>query len=104
METRDGAQRLRRFAFLCGVGSTVSPFIDSLAFRAAEVVSFSLSTQQGEHHMLLTMESKTAAAHKLEQLITRGQTKAGEVIGHVMNNQPTGRLQRGGNLSFVVYR
>jgi hypothetical protein len=50
--------------------------------------------------MLLTMESRTAAAHKLEQLIVRGHVKAGEVIDHVMNNQPTDRLQAGGNLAF----
>lgn len=50
--------------------------------------------------MLLSMESKTAAAHKLEQLIERGRTKAGEVIDHVMNNQPDDRLQAGANLSF----
>ncbi|MGF7183297.1 hypothetical protein [Tunturiibacter psychrotolerans] len=50
--------------------------------------------------MLLTMESKTAAAHKLEQLIVRGRTKAGEVIDHVMNSQPTDRLQPGCNLLF----
>jgi hypothetical protein len=50
--------------------------------------------------MLLTMESKTAAAHKLEQLIVQGRAKAGEVIDHVMNNQPADRLQPGANLSF----
>lgn len=50
--------------------------------------------------MLLTMESKTAAHSKLEQLILRGRTKAGEVIDHVMNNQPTDRLQDGGSLAF----
>jgi hypothetical protein len=50
--------------------------------------------------MLRTMESKTAAAHKLEQLIARGRTKAGEVIDHVMNNQPADLLQLGGNLAF----
>ncbi len=50
--------------------------------------------------MLLTMESKTAAAQKLEQLIARGRAKAGEVIDHVMNNQPTDRLQSGASLSF----
>jgi hypothetical protein len=50
--------------------------------------------------MLLTMESKTAAASKLEQLILRGRTKAGEVISHVMNNQPQDRLQPGGNFTF----
>jgi hypothetical protein len=50
--------------------------------------------------MLLTMESKTAAASKLEQLILRGRTKAGEVIAHVMNNQPQDRLQTGGNFTF----
>jgi hypothetical protein len=51
-------------------------------------------------HMLLTMESRTAAAHKLEQLIARGRTKAGEVIDHVMNNQPADRLQAGAGLTF----
>ncbi len=50
--------------------------------------------------MLLTMESKTAAAHKLEQLIAQGRAKAGEVIDHVMNNQPADRLQSGATLSF----
>lgn len=50
--------------------------------------------------MLLTMESKTAAASKLEHLILRGRTKAGEVISHVMNNQPQDRLQAGGNFTF----
>jgi len=50
--------------------------------------------------MLLTMESKTAAAHKLEQLIAQGRAKAGEVIDHVMNNQPADRLQPGASLSF----
>lgn len=50
--------------------------------------------------MLLTMESKTAAANKLEQLIAQGRAKAGEVIDHVMNNQPADRLQLGANFSF----
>ena len=50
--------------------------------------------------MLLTMESKTAAAHKLEQLIAQGRARAGEVIDHVMNNQPTDRLLSGAALSF----
>lgn len=50
--------------------------------------------------MLLTMESKAAAAHKLEQLIARGRSKAGEVIDYVMNNQPTDRLTRGAEISF----
>ncbi len=52
--------------------------------------------------MLLTMESKTAAHSKLEQLILRGRTKAGEVIDHVMNNQPTDRLQDGGSLASML--
>ena len=51
--------------------------------------------------MLLTMESKTAAAHKLEQLIVQGRTKAGDVVDHVMNHQPSDRLARGGELSFA---
>jgi hypothetical protein len=50
--------------------------------------------------MLLSMESRTSAAHKLEQLIAHGRAKAGEVIDHVMNNQPTDRLQSGSTLSF----
>ncbi|SNS40585.1 hypothetical protein SAMN05421770_101839 [Granulicella rosea] len=50
--------------------------------------------------MLLTMQSKTAASHKLEQLIARGRSKAGEVVNHVMNHQPSDRLARGGELSF----
>lgn len=50
--------------------------------------------------MLFTMESKTAAAHKLEQLIAQGRARAGAVIDHVMNNQPTDRLLPGANLSF----
>ena len=41
--------------------------------------------------MLLTMESKTAAAPKLEELITRGRTKAGEVVDYIMNHQPLDR-------------
>lgn len=45
--------------------------------------------------MLLSMESKTAAAHKLEQLIERGRSTAGEVVSYVMNHQPTDRLVRG---------
>ena len=41
--------------------------------------------------MLLTMESKTAAHHKLETLITKGRETASTVIDHVMKNQPTHR-------------
>lgn len=52
--------------------------------------------------MLLTMESKTAAIHKLEQLITTGRSKANEVVEHVMNHQPTDRLVRGGQFGFVA--
>jgi len=51
--------------------------------------------------MLLTMESKTAAAHKLENLIERGRAKAGEVLDHVMNNQPADRIAQGGELVFT---
>ena len=51
--------------------------------------------------MLLTMESKTAAAHKLELLIERGRTKAGEVLDYVMNNQPADRIAQGGELVFT---
>jgi hypothetical protein len=50
--------------------------------------------------MLLTMESKTAAYHKLETLIAKGRETAGTVIDHVMNNQPTGRLARASALHF----
>lgn len=50
--------------------------------------------------MLLTMESKTAAAHKLEQLITRGRTNASEVVDYVMNHQPSDHLSRGEDLTF----
>ncbi len=51
--------------------------------------------------MLLTMQSKTAATHKLEQLILQGRSRAGEVVDHIMNNQPSDRLARGGELSFT---
>ena len=50
--------------------------------------------------MLLTMESKTAAYHKLETLIAKGRETAGTVIDHVMNNQPTDRLARASALHF----
>ena len=50
--------------------------------------------------MLLTMESKTAAHHKLETLIAKGRETAGTVIDHVMNNQPTDRLARASALHF----
>ena len=52
--------------------------------------------------MLLTMESKTAANHKLETLIERGRTTAGDVIQHVMTNQPTDHLVRGSALQFLA--
>jgi hypothetical protein len=44
--------------------------------------------------MLLTMESKTTAYHKLETLIERGRSTASNVVDYVMNNQPTDRLPR----------
>jgi hypothetical protein len=50
--------------------------------------------------MLLTMESKTAAHHKLETLIAKGRETAGTVIDHVMKNQPTDRLARASALQF----
>jgi hypothetical protein len=50
--------------------------------------------------MLLTMESKTAAHHKLESLIVKGRTTATEVVEYVMNNQPNDQLARGGDLEF----
>jgi hypothetical protein len=46
------------------------------------------------------MQSKTAATHKLEQLIVHGRTKASEVVDYVMNHQPSDRLARGGELGF----
>jgi hypothetical protein len=58
-------------------------------------------THPRRKHMLLTMESKTAAAHKLELLSERGRAKAGEVLDHVMNNQPTDRIAQGGELVFT---
>lgn len=50
--------------------------------------------------MLLTMESKTAAASKLEQLIARGRKTASDVVDHVMNHQPSDRLARGADITF----
>jgi hypothetical protein len=50
--------------------------------------------------MLLTTESRTAAIHRLETLIAQGRSKAGEVVDHVMNQQPMDRLARGEELSF----
>jgi len=50
--------------------------------------------------MLLTMESKTAATHKLEQLIDKGRSKAAEVVEYVMKHQPTDRLIRGAQVGF----
>ena len=50
--------------------------------------------------MLISMESKTAATHKLEQLIEKGRSTAGEVVNYVMNHQPTDRLVRGGQFEF----
>ena len=52
--------------------------------------------------MLLTMESKTAAHHKLELLIEKGRATAGSVVEHVMKNQPEDRLVRSSDLSFVA--
>ncbi len=51
--------------------------------------------------MLVTMESKTAAHHKLEAMIAKGRATAGTVIEHVMNNQPKDRLVRSRDLAFV---
>lgn len=50
--------------------------------------------------MLFTMESKTAVHHKLETLITRGRETAGNVVSHVMNNQPSDRLARAAEIEF----
>lgn len=50
--------------------------------------------------MLLTMESKTAAHHKLETLIENGRAAAANVIEHVMNNQPADRLARASEFQF----
>ena len=52
--------------------------------------------------MLLTMESKTAAHHKLELLIEKGRATAGSVVEHVMKNRPEDRLVRSSDLSFVA--
>ena len=52
--------------------------------------------------MLLTMESKTAAHHKLELLIEKGRATAGSVVEHVMKHQPEDRLVRSSDLSFVA--
>ena len=52
--------------------------------------------------MLLTMESKTAAHHKLELLIEKGRATAGSVVEHVMKFQPEDRLVRSSDLSFVA--
>jgi len=50
--------------------------------------------------MLATAESKNQAVSKLEALIERGRSRAGNVIDHVMRHQPTDRLVRGGALRF----
>jgi len=50
--------------------------------------------------MLATAESKNQAVSKLESLIERGRSRAGNVIDHVMRNQPTDRLVRGDALEF----
>ncbi len=52
--------------------------------------------------MLLTMETKTAAQHKLETMIEKGRATAGSVIEHVMGNQPKDRLVRSRDLTFVA--
>lgn len=52
--------------------------------------------------MLLTMESKTAAHHKLETLIQKGRETAGQVIEHVMTHQPQDKLVRSRDLTFVA--
>src|SRR6516164_1280196 len=50
--------------------------------------------------MLATTDSKNQAVSKLESLIERGRSRAGNVIDHVMRHQPTDRLVRGGALRF----
>jgi hypothetical protein len=50
--------------------------------------------------MLATAESKNQAVSKLESLVERGRLRAGNVIDHVMRNQPTDRLFRGDALQF----
>lgn len=52
--------------------------------------------------MLLTMESKTAAHHKLETLIQKGRKTAGQVIEHVMTHQPQDKLVRSRDLTFIA--
>lgn len=51
--------------------------------------------------MLITLQSKTAATHKLEQLILQGRSRASEVVDYVMNHQPSDRLAWGANLRFT---
>jgi hypothetical protein len=50
--------------------------------------------------MLLTMQSRTAAHHKLETLIEKGRATASNVVDHVMNNQPNDRLAQAQLLEF----
>jgi hypothetical protein len=50
--------------------------------------------------MLLTMNSRKAATQRLEQLIEKGRSKAGEVVRYVIDNQPTDRLVRGDQFHF----
>lgn len=53
--------------------------------------------------MALTTEThKAEATAKLGALIENGRAKAGTVIEHVMRNQPTDRLPKGGALSFAA--
>jgi hypothetical protein len=74
-----------------------------LRHRNPVIIQRNNNREEKEILMLLTMQTKTAAAHKLEQLIVQGRTKAGEVVDHVMNHQPSDRLARGGDLSFTPH-
>lgn len=51
--------------------------------------------------MLITMQSKSAATSKLEQLIHQGRSQAARVVDHVLSHQPSDRLISGGDLGFL---
>lgn len=52
--------------------------------------------------MLNTSESRAQATAKLENLIVSGRQGAHSVIEHVLNNQPTDRIFKGGALGFTA--
>jgi hypothetical protein len=55
-----------------------------------------------EETMLNTSESRSQAMDKLNALVTKGRTSAGAVIEHVMQNQPTDRIIKGGAITFAA--